>query len=162
MQSLSLLLLITLVTYCLVSEKVPFPDAQTVPPTTFQLPEMNVSAAFMVAATLNVLPSVAEPIRAKALPVIFPLLMVIDERQPPGMNRVPEKRMEPSGFVTPCTKLPFIAELAPVEAVTVPDQLPVIVGGGGAGAGVEFPPQAESTQRQQTSKTHRAFIGKPF
>lgn len=41
----------------------------------------------------------------------------------------------------------------------VPDQAPVIVGGG---VGVELPPHPVSRQAKQTSKTSSAFINRPF
>ena len=78
------------------------------------------------------------------------------------MDTEPENKIVPSGLVTPCTRFPLIAAEGPEKETTVPDHAPVMVGGGGGGAGVELPPQAERTHRQQTSKTHRAFMVAPF
>lgn len=54
----------------------------------------------MVAVTLKVLPSVNVPVRAVAAPDSFPEMVNV-AMQLLTRFKVPENKMEPSGFVTP-------------------------------------------------------------
>lgn len=104
--------------------------------------------------TFKVVPSVNVPVRANADPAILPEILKAEMQLLVNVN-VPEKRMEPSGLVTPCVRPPLTEEEGPEFEVTVPVHWPVTVGTGvGLGVGVELPPHpARAAQRTNTSRT---------
>lgn len=87
--------------------------------------------------------------------MIVPPDICNNEMQPPVKFSDPENLIEPSGFVTPCTRFPFTdAEVPKTAEVTLPDQVPVIVGGGGGVDGVVLPPHpAKNVQHRSSAKS---------